>query len=523
MLMMRIAAVALMPLLFVTMTVCDEKSTAGLQVPPGFVIECVAAEPETVYPMFATFDDRGRLFVAESSGLDLYAELKAQTRKCRIRVLEDPDERGRFRKSSVFADQLVFPMGLVWRDGKLYVADPPDLITLEDTDGDGKADRRRVILSGFGHVDNGSLHGLTFGPDGLLYMTMGQPDGYTIKRRDGVTVHGKTGALLRCRPDGSDPEVLCRGFENLVELIFTPRGDMIGTDNWFQRPTDGMRDALVHLVDGGLYPLHTDRGTPQPVTGEFLPSISIFPAVALSGLERYRGPIFDGMQGQLFSAQHNARKVGRHVVVPSGSTFRSQDVDFVTSDSPDFHPSDVLEDADGSLLVIDTGSWYTQHCPTGKIRKVQATGGIYRVRKMGVNPVADPRGLRIAWPEIPLGELIRLLGDERPAVRDRAQLALTQRGLPAIGPLALAISKGKELTSRQHALWALAGIADKASLPPLRAALADTSPDIVIPAARALGLRRDPEAARDLEGLLMHAELPVRLAAAEALARCDQA
>jgi hypothetical protein len=81
--------------------------------------------------MFACFDDRGRLFVAESSGLDLYAELQALTRKCRIRLLEDPDPRtGRYRRSRIFADRLVFPMGLVWRDGKLYVPDPPDLITL---------------------------------------------------------------------------------------------------------------------------------------------------------------------------------------------------------------------------------------------------------------------------------------------------------------------------------------------------------------------------------------------------------
>src|SRR5262249_33281206 len=107
-----------------------------LRVPPGFVIEQVAAEPETVFPMFGAFDDRGRLFVAESSGLDLYKEISALTRKCRIRLLEDPDENGRFRKSTVFADKLVFPMGLAWRDGKLYVADPPDLITLEATAGD---------------------------------------------------------------------------------------------------------------------------------------------------------------------------------------------------------------------------------------------------------------------------------------------------------------------------------------------------------------------------------------------------
>src|SRR5262249_26460563 len=153
---------------------------------------------------------------------------------CRIRLLEDPDEHGRFRKSSIFADKLVFPMGLAWRDGKLYVADPPDLITLEDTDGDGKADKRTVLLTGFGHKDNGSLHGLVFGPDGMLYLTCGHPDGYKLKLPGGRVLHGESGALLRCRPDGSGPEVLCRGFENLVEIAFTPRGEIIGTDNWFQ-------------------------------------------------------------------------------------------------------------------------------------------------------------------------------------------------------------------------------------------------------------------------------------------------
>ncbi|MCI0379541.1 MAG: HEAT repeat domain-containing protein [Gemmataceae bacterium] len=515
-----------------TAAVTDEKNDFGLQVPKGFVVERVAAEPDVIYPMFAAFDERGRLFVAESSGLDLYAELKAQTRKCRIRVLEDPDERGRFRKSSIFSDNLVFPMGLVWRGGKLYVADPPDLITLEDTDGDGRADRRNVILTGFGHVDNGSLHGLTFGPDGMLYMTMGQPDGYSIKRRDGVVVHGKTGALLRSRPDGSDPEVLCRGFENLVEVVFTPRGDVVGTDNWFQRPSGGLRDALVHLVDGGLYPLQPDRGTPQPVTGEPLPPISLYPAVALSGLERYRGQAFDGMQGHLFSAQHNARKVGRHLFVREGATFRAQDFDFLTSVSPDFHPSDVLEDADGSLLVLDTGSWYTQHCPTGQIRKVKATGGIYRVRRAEAAPVADPRGHKLDWSGMSAPRLAALLSDARPAVRDRAQHTLSKRGAESIAPLTAVLlpsppggrgvgGDGAKLAARQLALWALAGIDDDAGLTPLRAALGDSSADIIVPAAKALGLRRDPKTARKLEDLLAHKELPVRLAAAEALARCS--
>jgi putative membrane-bound dehydrogenase-like protein len=243
-----------------------------LRVPAGFVVEPVAADPDVTFPMFAAFDERGRLFVAESSGLDLYKEVSALTRKCRIRLLEDPDDTGRFRKSSVWADNLVFPMGLAWRDGKLYVADPPDLVVLEDTRGAGRADRRTVLLSGFGHRDNGSLHGVTFGPDGPLYMTLGHPDGYKLRRKDGTLLQGESGALLRCRPDGSDVEVLCRGFENLVEVAFTPRGDVIGTVNWFQRPLGGLRDALLHLVDGGLYPLHRDVGTPHPITGDPLPA-----------------------------------------------------------------------------------------------------------------------------------------------------------------------------------------------------------------------------------------------------------
>ena len=490
------------------------------RVPPGFTVEKATPDGAVRFPMFAALDERGRLFVAESSGLDLYAEITAGTRKCRVSVLEDRDSDGRYESSRVFADGLVFPMGLAWRDGRLYVADPPDLVALEDRDSDGRADRRTAILTGFGHVDNGSLHGLTFGPDGLLYMTMGMPDGYRLAAADGSHLEGKSGALIRCRSDGSRPEVVCRGFVNLVEVAFLPDGDAIGTDNWYQQPEGGFRDALVHLVDGGLYPYVPDEGTPQPVTGEPLPSISRFPAVALSGLERYRGTSFPaGYRGSLFSAQHNARRVGRHVLVPDGSSFRSEDSGFLTSEDPDFHPSDVLEDADGSLLVIDTGAWYVQHCPTGRIRASHSRGGILRVRRMGAAKPDDPRGLRIGWAGLPLGRLAGLLADPRHLVRERAGRELAGRGAAAIGPLG-DVLRGPDANGKVEAVWALSAIPAPAALSPLRSALFDSDEEVACAAARALARRADRASEGDLLRLLSAGRPRARLAAAEALARC---
>src|SRR5262249_49939931 len=111
----------------------------AFQVPPGFVVEKVAGPPLVRYPLFACFDDRGRLFVAEGPGTNLPGAELAKKKLGRILVLEDTNGDGKFDTSEVFADQLVFPQGVLWHDGALYAASHPSFWRFPDARGRAKA------------------------------------------------------------------------------------------------------------------------------------------------------------------------------------------------------------------------------------------------------------------------------------------------------------------------------------------------------------------------------------------------
>lgn len=492
----------------------------AFEVPPGFVVERVAGSPLVRYPLFAALDDRGRLFVAEGTGTNLPGERLREQKLGRILLLEDTNGDGTFDKSRVFADQLVFPQGVLWHDGALYTASHPSLWRLEDPEDRGVATRRVELATGFGFNGNGcDIHGPFLGPDGRVYWTDGR-HGYKVTTREGKQLEGLAARVWRCRPDGRDIERLCGGgFDNPVELDFTPDGEAIGTMD------QGPGDCLLHYVEGGVYPMEHPCLKEFPITGPLLGAVKQYTPVlpaALCGFTRYRSSAFGKeFEGGFFSTHYMVHKVVRHELVRDGSTFRAEDHDFLTCKTHDVRLTDVLEDADGSLLLVDMGAWFTYGFLGNPLPKPEALGAIYRVRRTDAAKVADPWGTTLNILKRSPDELIALLQDARPKVRDQAVAQLAKRGAASVPALQAVVRARADRPAGlcRDAVWALCRIEDGTARTAVRAALTDPDESVRLAAIHAAGLWRDPEAASALGKLATNDTLPVRRKAAEALGR----
>src|SRR5262245_20932597 len=138
----------------------------SFQIAPGFRLELVAAEPLLASPVALSFDERGRMYVACMRG---YSENAADLLG-EIRLLEDTDGDGPFDKHTVFADKLSWPTAVICYDGGVFVGNAPDLLYLKDTDGDGRADVRRTVFSGFGTSNvQGLFNSFRWGLDNRIH------------------------------------------------------------------------------------------------------------------------------------------------------------------------------------------------------------------------------------------------------------------------------------------------------------------------------------------------------------------
>lgn len=522
------------------------------RVPAGFTIERVAGSPLVQHPMLGGFDEQGRLYIAASAGKNLRAEPLQEELPNFVQRLEDTDGDGRFDKATVFADRMTFPMGALWYRGSLYVAAPPHIWKLTDTTGDGVADERTVLVDKFGFNGNGaSVHGCFLGPGGRIYWCDGRHGHEFRDAKGNIVSTGKAARVFSCLPDGSDVEVFAGGgMDNPVEVDFWPTGEMFGTVNIMEgQPRN---DTIVHWIDGGVYPRADQESCLAEFahTGPLLPAMAELGHVAVSGTMRYRSGEFGPQyRNGLFTAIFNTHRVVHTRVERNGSTFRSTTEDFLVSDDPNFHPTDVLEDADGSLLVIDTGGWFRIGCPTSQVARPEFHGAIYRIRREGAHQIADPRGRQLKLAERAPQDLTPLLGDARFSVREQAidRLALAgEAAVPVLKavienrgdvdePAAKAGQPGEtaaatpevetaEAAARRRAVWALARMRNgRVTGELLRKAASDPAESVRLAAARSLGDAGDPLAIPVLEQRVVSDTPAVRRTAATSLGRMARA
>ncbi len=370
-------------------TVCSlravELNGLTFTVADGYTLSTAVPASLVERPVEACFDDKGRLYVTESSGSNDGVEQQLAQKPHRLWRLEDADGDGVFEKRTLFADKLMFPAGVLWHRGVVYVAAPPQIWKFTDTDDDGVADTREDWYDGktlTGCAND--LHGPYAGPDGLIYWCKGAFAEQTHDLPQYKGWKSRAAHVFCMTPEGKDFDcVFTAGMDNPVGLEWLPEGDLIVSGTFLQHPGDGKRDGLIHAVRGGLWGKDHDVLEGHPRTGPLMPAMVHMGPAAPCGMCRYGR--------DLLVCQFNMRKVSLHALEPLGATWQTKDSDFLSCEHPDFHPTDVLQSPDGSVLVVDTGGWYKLCCPTSQLARPDVLGGVYRLRKSGGEvPVACP-------------------------------------------------------------------------------------------------------------------------------------
>lgn len=432
-------------------------------------IELIAAEPDVVSPVAMAWDERGRLFIAEMS------DYPAETTGGRIKLLEDRDQDGHYETISIFADKLSFPNGVLpWNDGVLVTA-APNIWFLKDTDDDGKADERRVILTGFAEGNQQlRVNGLFWGLDNWVYGANGRSDGQV--RSPNQPANQAVSLRLhdfRFRPDTGEVQIVS-GFSQFG----------LAHDDWGNRFTSWNTIPIRHVVLEERYlsrnpnlaltasvasildPADTGRVysiSPPPTTFNREP-VDYFNASC--GLTIHRG---DGLgaeyKGNAFVCESLTNLVHRRVLTPAGQTFVASrgemEKEFLASTDSWFHPVNLTTGPDGCLYVADFYRQSVEH-PQFVPEPIRKTidfrvgtdhGRVWRIRRK-----SEPAAKLARLDQATAAQLVDSLGNTNGWVRDTAQRMLVTRKDAAAVLLKEAAIKSSSPLARSHALWTLHGL-----------------------------------------------------------------
>lgn len=463
-----------------------ENEQAGFIVPEGFVVELVASERDgIVNPIDLAFDDAGRLWTQTASmyPLDPFSEQSfGEIRK----LMEDPDimeknpEFKRIRdlyegktkgddkilviddpwsptpsQPRVWADGLAIPQSILpYRDGA-YVAHGSELIYLEDSDGDGTADKRSTLLTGFGFVDTHTMsHLLVRAPGNWIHFSHGALNKGLVKSMvSGATAPIEYSKIVRMSMDGARFNVVSAGLNNIWGFQLRANGQWYGTE------ANDMSWSVVPMEPGtGLKGIGGDRIRPyQP----WIPQLHDFRVggTGISGLEFSE----DGNSG--FPAEWkdvaflanpitNTINSVRIVRNPDGSVSAEHLPDFLESQDDWFRPVNLEFGPDGCLYVAD---WYNKIVSHNEVSRShpdrdKSHGRIWRIRHESQTPRPIPNLYETPTAQLPAHLKAPTLWEKRAAwhqIADRKALELA----PQL--VALAADDKQDPITRIHSLWSL--------------------------------------------------------------------
>lgn len=560
-----------------------EQAIGSFRAPEGSEIRLVAAEPNLANPVAFGIDEQGRFYVCETfrQGVgvednrkhmywlndDLSAqsvedrrqyiikhhkeELARYTREQdRVRLLTDTDGDGLVDKSTVFADGFNDVVdgtgaGVLALDGDVYYTCIPKLWKFRDDNGDGRADQREVLQDGFGvrfAFRGHDMHGLTLGPDGRIYFSIGDR-GYNLITADGRTIKRPgTGAVFRCERDGSNLEEFAYGLRNPQELAFDDYGNLFTGDNnsdsgdkarWVyvcEGSDSGWRMYYQYLNDRGpwnrermWYPYRSDEETTAKQPAFIVPPI-INISDGPSGLVAYYGVgLPERYDGHFFLADFRGQADRSGI---RSFANKAKGAGFELIDSQEYLWQTLVTDVDfgydGQLYFSD---WVNSWEGVGKGRIYRSEPQEEALVEAGAE-VADI--FAAGFKDRSSDDLVAFLSHADRRVRQRSQMELADRG--ELDSLAAVLNGDADELTRIHALWGLWQIGRKTGTPAADKALqtiaqqlASGDDQLVAQVCNVLGDCGYEPAASEVAGLLQHDEPRVQYFAALAVGKLGYA
>ncbi len=434
-----------------TEPVTPAEQRAQFKLPPGFDIQLVATEPDINKPMNMAFDAAGRLWATTSIEYPWAAPTNRPGRD-RLMIFEDFGPDGRARKVTQFADGLNIPIGVYpfrtddnhW---KAVVWSIPYIWLLEDTDGDGKADKRTPLYGPFDVTrdTHGNQASFRRGFDGWIYATHGFNNDSWITNRDGSVVHLNSGNTYRFRPDGSKLEHHTHGQVNPFGLAWDPRGNLYSSD---------CHSAPIYqLLAGGYYP---SFGKPHDGLG-FAPVMieHAHGSTAIDGAFYYADNLWPAeYQDTFFIGNVMTSRLNRDKITFIGSTPKAtEQPDFLTTTDPWFRPVDNILGPDGALYVADFYNRIIGHyeVPLTHPGRDRERGRIWRVVYKGGNGSNQLRPAKLGGS---LPDLVKELASPNLTRRLLAMSEIEDRfGSKALPAVIAEISKQDNSLGQVHSLW----------------------------------------------------------------------